>query len=372
MKYALLLLGILLTTSSVAGVGSVTELSGTAVIKRGKETITVAKSTEVEMNDRVETKNGKLKITFKDNTVVTVTESSGLVIDDFVYDAKSGGGKLALKAAAGTVRYASGGIAHNNPNAVKINTPTATIAVRGTDFVMAVGETGSSMVMLMPTCETEQSVNLKGLTCGSGKIDVETPAGIVKMDKPYQATLVETAGSMPSVPVFVLLNGMGINNNLLISPPQTSSGMNIMQVARAAAEKTGDAKKSEAKDDAKDDEKQQVAVNSDKNSSNKSSENTTTKLIVDDNTEDLLANKVGSRGETEDPYVFKLYKDKSQTQQIGWEYESLSPNGRNYTNIVMPTNTQVQVIVSQDMQVNSYNFSPGRPQGTITVVQSYR
>jgi hypothetical protein len=372
MKYALLLLGLLLTTSSMAGVGVVTELSGTAIIKRAKETISVNKSTEVEMNDRVETKNGKVKITFKDNTVVTVTESSGLVIDDFVYDPKSGGGKLALKAAAGTVRYASGNIAHNNPNAVKINTPTASIAVRGTDFVMAVGETGSSMVMLMPTCETEQSVNLKGLTCGSGKIDVETPAGIVKMDKPYQATLVETAGSMPSAPVFVLLNGMGINNNLLISPPQTASGMNIMQVARAAAEKTGDAKKSDSNDDAKDDEKQQVATSSDKNIAKSSSDSGTTRLVVDDNVDELLSNKVASRGETEDPYVFKLYKDKSQTQQIGWEYESLSPNGKNYANIVMPTSTQVQVVVSQDMQINSYNFSSGKPQGSITVVQNYR
>jgi len=147
MKTALFLAGLLLAGSSWANIGSVTESSGTAIIKRGKETIAVSKGTAVEMNDKVETKNGRVKITFKDNTTVNVTESSALIIDDFVYDPKSGAGKLNLKAAAGTVRYASGNIAHNNPNAVNIKTPTASIAVRGTDFVMAVNETGASMVI---------------------------------------------------------------------------------------------------------------------------------------------------------------------------------------------------------------------------------
>jgi len=122
----------------------------------------------------------------------------------FVYDPKNAaGGKLSLKAAAGTVRYVSGNIAHNNPNSVKINTPTAAIAVRGTDFVMAVDETGKSLIMLMPSCEVEQNVNLKGLTCGSGRIDVDSGNTIITLDKPYQATIVETAATAPSTPVIV-------------------------------------------------------------------------------------------------------------------------------------------------------------------------
>ena len=142
----------LVCTSAVADIGSVVDLTGTAVIKRGKATVPVTKGTVVETNDKVETKNGVVNIKFKDNTTVRVTENSALVIDDFVYDPKNAaGGKLSLKAAAGTVRYVSGNIAHNNPNSVKINTPTAAIAVRGTDFVMSVDETGKSLVMLMPT-----------------------------------------------------------------------------------------------------------------------------------------------------------------------------------------------------------------------------
>jgi hypothetical protein len=384
MRLALFIASLLLAGSVQAEIGSVTEHAGTAIIKRGKDTIAVTKGTTVEMNDKVETKNGKVKITFKDNTTVNVTESSALVIDDFVYDPKSGAGKLNLKAAAGTVRYASGNIAHNNPNAVNIKTPTAAIAVRGTDFVMAVSETGSSMIMLMPTCEIEGSVNLKGLTCGSGAIDVETPAGIVKMNRPYQATLVETAANPPSPPVTVALNGMAIGNNLMINPPKTQSGQNIIAAARDAANKTGDMKRDdkrdhrEEKDDAKDGEKQHAVANKDGAVERSKSENDNgtdpNKFAKQKEPEDLLTGQTAGReASSEDEHVFKLYKDKSQTQQIGWQWEGLSQNGRNYTNIVMPTDTKVQVVVSQDMQVNSWIFGPGgRAQGSITVVQQYR
>lgn len=374
-----------------ADIGSVTEASGTAIIKRGKDTIQIVKGTEIKTNDKVETKNGKVKIVFKDDTNVTVTESSSLVIDDFVYDPKSGAGKLGLKAAAGTVRYVSGSIA-KDPKNVKINTPTAAIAVRGTDFVMAVSETGASMVMLMPTCEIEQNVNLKGLTCGSGAIDVETPAGIVKLNRPYQATLVETLNGVPSPAVIVALNGMAIGNNLMVNPPRTTTGMNVIQAARAAAEKTGDAKKDDKKDrkdgeDKEDKEKEherQVAGKEEKSgnksykqgrSANESEEDTAngTKVGVDvAGNKDALSNDVAAVGDTENPYVKKLFKDKSETQQVGWMYESLSPNSRNYANIVMPLNTQVQVTVTQDMQTNQWNFSSGKPQGQIVINQNFR
>ena len=374
-----------------ADIGSVTEASGTAIIKRGKDTIQIVKGTEVKTNDKVETKNGKVKIVFKDDTNVTVTESSSLVIDDFVYDPKSGAGKLGLKAAAGTVRYVSGSIA-KDPKNVKINTPTAAIAVRGTDFVMAVSETGASMIMLMPTCEIEQNVNLKGLICGSGAIDVETPAGIVKLNRPYQATLVETLNGIPSPAVIVALNGMTIGNNLMVNPPKTTTGLSVIAAARSAAEKTGDAKKSEGKreekddkDDAKDQEKQHVAGKQDSGNGNKSQRNrresggseeeekTSTKAnSLEQSNKDSLANEVASVGDTDNPYVKKLFKDKSETQQVGWLYESLSPNSRNYANVVMPLDTKVQVTVTQDMQTNQWNFAPGKPIGQIVINQNFR
>jgi hypothetical protein len=384
MKTALFLAGLFLAGSSWANIGSVTESSGTAIIKRGKETIAVAKGTAIEMNDKVETKNGRVKIVFKDDTNVTVTESSSLIIDDFVYDPKSGAGKLGLKAAAGTVRYVSGSIA-KDPKNVKINTPTAAIAVRGTDFVMSVSETGASMVMLMPSCEIEQNVNLKGLTCGSGAIDVETPAGIVKMNRPFQATLVETMNAMPSPPITVNLSGSPIGNNLMISPPRTMSGMNIISAARAAAEKTGDAKKDDKKDrreDGKEDKddkghheektaKDQQERNRQGQSDQAASEDDSRRkqLLVKDN----AGTDVGDTSK-ENPYVKKIWKDKSETQQIGWQYESLSTNENNYTSITLPIDSKALVIVTQDRQTNAFNFNlqSSKSYGMIVINQNFR
>jgi hypothetical protein len=376
-RWALLLW--LISTAAVADIGSIIELSGTAVIKRGKNTITVVKGTPVETNDKIETKNGVVNIKFKDDTSVKVTENSALIIDDFVYDPKNAaGGKLSLKAAAGTVRYVSGNIAHNNPNSVKINTPTAAIAVRGTDFVMAVDETGKSMIMLMPTCELPQMVNLKGLTCGSGKIDVDSGTHIVRLDKPYQATIVETPSTPPSPPVIVNLTNTAIGNNLIIRPPTTMSGVAIQQAAKSAAEKTGDAKKDDDKKDSKDPSSAEAKATDDqqkdrqeKSAASQAAEDRALGLLTDLKEKGVAV----SDKPYENEHVVGIFKnDNPNLNQLGWGYMSMSPNGNNFTAISLTNDNKVLVVVTQDRQTDAYNFAGGynKPQGSIIINQSYK
>ena len=380
MKAWTLLLLWLFSTAAVADIGSVFELSGAAVIKRGKEVITVTKDVLVKTNDKVETKNGVANIRFKDGTTVKVTENSSLVIDDFVYDPKNAaGGKLSLKAASGTVRYVSGNIAHNNPNSVKINTPTASIAVRGTDFVMAVDETGKSMIMLMPTCETEQSVNLKGLTCGSGKIDVDSGSTIIRLDKPYQATVVETAATPPSPPVIVNLSNTPIGNNLIIRPPSTMSGLGIQQAARSAAQKTGDAKKDD--DDKKDNKEPNVAeAKSNDDQRKDKQERTSRERDAEDRALSILT-ELKEKGVPvtdkafENEHVVRYYKNNNPNlNQLGIGYMSLSATGNNFTAISLANDTKILVVVTQDRLTDAFNFAGGynKPQGSIIINQSYK
>lgn len=379
MKQWVLLLLWLFSTAAVADIGSIFELSGTAVIKRGKDIITVTKGTAVKTNDKVETKNGVVNIKFKDDTTVKVTENSSLIIDDFVYDPKNAaGGKLSLKAASGTVRYVSGNIAHNNPNSVKINTPTASIAVRGTDFVMAVDETGKSMIMLMPTCETEQSVNLKGLSCGSGKIDVDSGSTIIRLDKPYQATMVETASTPPSPPVVVNLSNTPIGNNLIIRPPSTMSGLGIQQAARAAAQKTGDAKKDDDKKDNKDPSPAEAKSTDDQRKGNQ--ERTSRERDAEDRALVVLT-ELKEKGVAvtdkayENEHVVRYYKnDNPNLNQLGIGYMSLSASGNNFTAISLANDTKILVVVTQDRVTDAFNFAGGynKPQGSIIINQSYK
>lgn len=160
--------------------------------------------------DVVQTGAGVVGIDFEDDTKVRVTENSKLVIDDFVYDPnKKGAGKLALKVAMGTVRYASGNIAHENNKNVAVNTPTATIAVRGTAFTMTVDEIGQSLVVLLP--------NKDGSV---GSIEVSTSMGTVVLNQAFQATMTSSAEVKPMKPVILLLNESMIDNMLIVKPPK--------------------------------------------------------------------------------------------------------------------------------------------------------
>jgi hypothetical protein len=198
--------------NALAAVGKVTEQTGPTEIIRDKKSISAKLNTGVEMNDAVSTARAKAELTFEDKTTVKLTEHSKIIIDDFVYDPKKGAGKLGMKMALGTARYASGQIAKNNPQQVAIKTPTASIAVRGTDFSMTVDELGRSLVMLLPSCDD------KG--CVTGAIEVSNLAGVVILDVPYQATLVNSAYQPPSEPVVVKLDQANINNMLIISKPK--------------------------------------------------------------------------------------------------------------------------------------------------------
>ena len=182
------------------------------------------KGAEIESMDTYTTGACVSNITFKDDTKVKVTENSRLLIDDFVFDPKkSDAGKLALKVGMGTVRYASGQIAKNNPQQVNIKTPTATVAVRGTDFTMTVDETGQSLVMLVPSCKDEKDVKqfeLDEQRCKVGSITVSTGIGSVTLDKAFEATYVTSASMMPTAPVVVNTIEGNIGNNLILVKPQ--------------------------------------------------------------------------------------------------------------------------------------------------------
>ena len=205
-----------------AGIGTITEqVNAPPSIQRAKSTLTGAKGTAMEMNDTVNTTKGKVGITFTDNTRVEVNENSKLLIDDFVFDPKSkDAGKLGVKVAMGTVRYASGQIAKNDPTKVAINTPSATIGVRGTDFSMTVDEGGASTIILLPSCPYNKIVRDPEQECVTGKIIVSNDAGEVMLDKAFQGTKVLSRSSIPTTPVIIKINQDSINNYLIISPPK--------------------------------------------------------------------------------------------------------------------------------------------------------
>jgi hypothetical protein len=232
-------------SNSWAGIGTVVDSKGTACsIERGKTKLNGAKGAEVESMDTYVTGSCVTNITFKDDTRVKVTENSRLLIDDFVFDPKkSDAGKLALKVGMGTVRYTSGQIAKNNPQQVDIKTPTATIAVRGTDFNMTVDESGQSLVILLPSCKDDTEVKkfeLEENKCRVGKIEVTTLAGSVTLDEAFAGTYVFSASTSPTAPRIINTVESNIGNHLLLAQPK--------EIKSAIREATGQERQEQEKE----------------------------------------------------------------------------------------------------------------------------
>lgn len=204
-----LLLLLSLTSAAYAEVGEVTEQTGSGMITRQQENITVAEAIPIEMEDYIVTARGIVGITFDDDTQVRVGEHSELVIDDFVYDPNAGGGSLGLRVSFGTVQYASGLIASNSPDTVDIRTPSASIAVRGTAFSMTVNEIGGSTIILLP--------NADGTV---GEIEVMSDMGAVILNQAFQATVVSAGDNVPTRPITLSLSIDMISNLMIIAPPR--------------------------------------------------------------------------------------------------------------------------------------------------------
>ena len=193
-----------------ASVGEIGQIKGSGVLERGKDVIIEGEAgVGVQSMDTAVTANGTMRIDFIDETRVDITEQSRLVIDEFVYDPANDIGSLSIKASLGTVRYASGQIAKRYKQNVKIRTPSATIGVRGTDFIMVVDEFGGSMITLLPSCDVAGQ-------CFVGEISVETDAGFVILNQAFQATQTSHFMRKPTPPVVLNISEDMINNLLIL------------------------------------------------------------------------------------------------------------------------------------------------------------
>ena len=200
---------LLIANTAAASIGEVVVFEGSGIIKRESNEITGAEGVGLEMQDTVKTAKGMMQLEFVDDTRVDVTAHSRMVIDEFVYDPGAGTGALSMRATLGAVRYASGAIAKNNRRNVSIKTPSATIGVRGTDFMMIVDEIGGSMVTLLPSC------NDQGM-CVVGEISVETDEGIVIMNQAFETTVVSHSGQLPRKPVILELPENMLTSMLIV------------------------------------------------------------------------------------------------------------------------------------------------------------
>ena len=121
--------------------GIVKVANGAVTIERSGEKHAAQPGMRVEAGDRIITgRDSSVGITLRDNTLLSAGSDSVLVVDKFLFNSTTHAGEIDASVKRGTVSVISGKIARQSPEAVRFRTPNAILGVRGTSFVIDVGE----------------------------------------------------------------------------------------------------------------------------------------------------------------------------------------------------------------------------------------
>ena len=214
--YSLTLTSIFLIGSASAGsIGGITEQNGVAsLVRSGGEEIEVSGSSVpgIELKDTAVTGNGRMLIEFLDEEQLSIIEHTRIYIDEAYYDPDPSKSKMAIRMVQGTARFTSGRGKRIKKSNIQLSTPTAEIAILGTDFTTTIDEIGQSLIILLPDEKT-------GLS--SGKIIISNAGGTVTLEEAYQASIISSYDRAPSSPV--ILSGIDtsmISNIFIVSEPK--------------------------------------------------------------------------------------------------------------------------------------------------------
>lgn len=115
----------------------VKSVNGDVKVTRQDETFTAAAGTRLLVSDRVTTAPGaSAAIVFRDETLLTLGSGADVLVRDYVFEPKDGKFAFSLYLAKGSAIYESGKIGKLSPQSVKVDTPKATVGVRGTRFLI--------------------------------------------------------------------------------------------------------------------------------------------------------------------------------------------------------------------------------------------
>ena len=122
-----------------APVGRIKIVSGSVFVVRGGAPVTALAGQPIFEADSLRTgADGRIGITLKDDTRVSLGPASEVRVDRFVYAPADGRLALVLNVVRGVMAYVSGRIAKLAPDSIRLETPAAVMGVRGTTLALRV------------------------------------------------------------------------------------------------------------------------------------------------------------------------------------------------------------------------------------------
>lgn len=118
-------------------VGLFKNVTGKVQIERNGTLIAAAAGTTLFVSDRLlSASDASAGIVFKDGTLLTLGGVSDIQVRNYVFEPAEANYAFAVYLAKGTAIYSSGKIGKLAPESVKVGTPTSTVGVRGTRFII--------------------------------------------------------------------------------------------------------------------------------------------------------------------------------------------------------------------------------------------
>jgi hypothetical protein len=119
--------------------GTVKAVNGSATVERGGKVLPLNLGSKIFPGDKLATgQNSHIALTLRDDTLISTGANSQLALKEFAFNSATQDGSLSLSVLRGVSAMVSGLVAKANPNAMQVDTPNATIGIRGTEFIVEV------------------------------------------------------------------------------------------------------------------------------------------------------------------------------------------------------------------------------------------
>lgn len=140
-RFVIALLALMLVAEPAwAEIGRIKRAVGVASVQRGKQKLPATPGLVVEEGDVLVTgKDGRISLTFTDNTRFSAGPSSRIAVSEYKFDRTAQIGSFVTSVDRGSLAVVSGQIAKSGKDAMKVRTPTSLLGVRGTRFVVNAG-----------------------------------------------------------------------------------------------------------------------------------------------------------------------------------------------------------------------------------------
>ncbi|HET6161966.1 MAG TPA: FecR family protein [Dongiaceae bacterium] len=166
--FAVALLGTVSPAAFAVGIGTITE-----VVNQAYHTPPGAAEIPAKVNDPLVTdetlrteENSTISVRFVDGSELSIEAGSEVILSDYVFDEQTTASSGVIQLDNGLFHYNSNG---KDDSKIALQTPVATIGIRGTEFLVTVANEATIVDILDGAVEVKPRGGGKGITCEGGQ-----------------------------------------------------------------------------------------------------------------------------------------------------------------------------------------------------------